>query len=87
MISRKRRYRMTKRRPVLYWALISFILIVATALFMLIMEVVDIDYHPGDEQRAIPSSAQASLCGVEGPQQRPPGQLGAKEIGSMWRTI
>jgi hypothetical protein len=87
MISQKRHNRSATRRPVLYWALISFILIVVTALLMLIMEVVDIDVRPWDEQRAIPSSFRANRCDVEDPRLRHPGQLVAEGLGNSWRIV
>lgn len=87
MISQKRHNRSATRRPVLYWALISFILIVVTALLMLIMELVGIDGHPLDEQRAIPSFSRANLCGIEAPRLRHPGQLRAEGLGNRWQIV
>ncbi len=62
MISRHKYSQRAENRRVLYWALISAILILATSFLIVVMEVLGVNNPFWDDTRSVPLPSRANLC-------------------------
>ena len=64
MTMQYKRYPFIRNRPVAHWVLMSIILIIATALLILIMALLEMNVSRENEKRAVPLPSRANWCDV-----------------------